>query len=177
MTKSCGILTSTRNGSASMEADDSTVSARALKATVQPEKRDMAQPWMPRSRYSCTLHGYKTGIIEAENKWSDWCGRVEEYAPWSSPATSSTPPSFDVPAWFMCLKTSPQRSTPGPLPYHMANTPSYLAGPIRSTCCEPQTAVAAKSSLTPGTNCTWCASSCFLAFHRFSSRPPRGEPR
>src|SRR5471032_3326957 len=81
--------------------------------------------------------------MQAEKMWSDWCGSVDEYAPWSSPATSSTPPCLDVPAWFMCLKTSPQRSTPGPLPYHMANTPSYLASPIRSTCCEPQTSVEA----------------------------------
>ena len=55
-----------RNGSASTEAEDSTVSASALKATAQPEKRDMAQPWIPRSRYSCTLQGYSTGIMQAE---------------------------------------------------------------------------------------------------------------
>ncbi len=59
--------------------------------------------------------------------WSDWCGSVDDLAPWSSPASTSTPPCFDVPAWFACLNTSPQRSTPGPLPYHIANTPSYFA--------------------------------------------------
>ena len=78
MTKSCGILTCTRCGSASTEALDSTVSASALKATVQPEKRDMAQPCTPRSRYSCTLQGYSTGTMQAEKMWSDWCGRVDE---------------------------------------------------------------------------------------------------
>ena len=47
-------------------------------------------------------------------------------------------------------KTSPERSTPGPLPYHMPKTPSYLPSPRISACCEPQTAVAASSSLRPG---------------------------
>ena len=61
-----------------MEADDSTVSASALKPTAQPEKRDIAQPCRPSSIYSCTLQGYNTGIIEAANKWSLWCGSVEE---------------------------------------------------------------------------------------------------
>src|SRR5690348_12334915 len=76
--KSCGILTSTRNGSASTEALDSTVSASALKATAQPEKRDIAQPCTPRSRYSCTFDGYSTGIMQAAKMWSDWCGKVDE---------------------------------------------------------------------------------------------------
>src|SRR5688572_32648900 len=58
---------------------------------------------------------------------SDWCGSVDDLAPWSSPASTSTPPCLEVPAAFACLKTSPQRSTPGPLPYHMEKTPSYFA--------------------------------------------------
>ena len=45
--------------------------------------------------------------------------------------------------------TSPVRSTPGPLPYHMPNTPSNLPSPRSSACCEPHTAVAARSSLMP----------------------------
>ena len=63
-----GSLICRANGSASIEADDSTVSASALNATAHPEKRDMAQPCSPSSRYSCTLQGYSTGIIEAENR-------------------------------------------------------------------------------------------------------------
>ena len=59
--KSVGISVCTRNGSASIEAEDSTVSASALKPTAQPEKRDIAQPCRPSSRYSCTLQGYSTG--------------------------------------------------------------------------------------------------------------------
>ncbi len=98
ITKSVGSLMCTRNGSASTEALDSTVSASALKPTTQPEKRDIAHACKPRSRYSCTLHGYSIGIMQAEKIWSDWCGSVDEYAPWSSPATSSTPPYFAVPA-------------------------------------------------------------------------------
>ena len=55
-----------------------------------------------------------------------------------------------LPAWLPCLSTSSERSTPGPLPYQSANTPSYLAPGNSPTCCEPQTAVAARSSLMPG---------------------------
>ncbi|MCY1444865.1 hypothetical protein D9M71_613540 [compost metagenome] len=53
-----------------------------------------------------------------------WWAMLEDLQPWSSPASSSTPPCGDTPAELPCLNTSPQRSTPGPLPYHMANTPS-----------------------------------------------------
>ena len=40
----------------------------------------------------------------------------------------------------------------GPLPYHMENTPSYLASLNRLSCCVPQIEVAARSSFTPGWN-------------------------
>ena len=56
--------------------------------------------------------------------WSLWCAAVELLAMWSSPAIAITPPCRAVPAMFACLKTSEQRSTPGPLPYQMPNTPS-----------------------------------------------------
>ena len=69
---------------------------------------------------------------------------------WSSPISASTPPCFEEPAMLAWRKTSPERSTPGPLPYHMPKTPSYLPSPRISACCEPQTAVAASSSLRPG---------------------------
>src|SRR5262249_9062026 len=82
--------------------------------------------------------------------YSDWCAVVEDLQVWSSPASSSTPPCFEVPAKLPWRKTSPVRSTPGPLPYHMAKTPSCLASPNSWTCWVPQTAVAARSSLTPG---------------------------
>src|SRR6266852_3727315 len=106
-----------------------------------------------------------------------WCARVEDLAAWSSPASTSTPPCFEVPAELACLKTSPQRSTPGPLPYQMENTPSYFASGYRLTCCVPQIEVAARSSLTPGWNLTWCWSRNFFAFHSAWSNPPTGEPR
>ncbi len=79
---------------------------------------------------------------------------VDDFAPWSSPATASTPPCGAVPAWFACRSTSPLRSTPGPLPYQIEKTPSYLPPGNRFACCVPQIAVAARSSLTPGTNFT-----------------------
>ena len=49
-----------------------------------------------------------------------------------------------VPAMLACLKTSEQRSTPGPLPYQMPNTPSNLLAPAdrgRAAAC-PRRAVA-----------------------------------
>src|SRR5581483_4013411 len=49
-----------------------------------------------------------------------------------------TPPCFEVPAKLAWRKTSPERSTPGPLPYHIPNTPSNLPSPRSSACCEPQ---------------------------------------
>ena len=45
---------------------------------------------------------------------------------------------------------SPARSTPGPLPYHMPNTPSTRLPGKASSCCVPYSMVAARSSLTPG---------------------------
>src|ERR1700677_4223960 len=137
----------------------------------------MAQPCRPKSRYSCTFEGNSTGRPQALNMCSDWCASVEDLAAWSSPASTRTPPCCDEPAELPCFSTSPERSTPGPLPYHIENTPSYLAFGYRLTCCEPHTAVAARSSLTPGWNTTWCAARCCFAFHRDWSRPPSGDPR
>ena len=60
-------------------------------------------------------------------------------------------------------KTSPERSTPGPLPYQTPNTPSYLPSPRISACWVPQTAVAASSSFRPGWKTMLDGSSHFLA--------------
>ena len=72
------------------------------------------------------------------------------FAVWSSPISASTPPCCEVPARLAWRNTSPVRSTPGPLPYQMPNTPSYLPSPRSSACCVPHSAVAARSSLRPG---------------------------
>src|SRR5450830_433861 len=127
--------------------------------------------------YSCTDDGYSTGMPQAFRIWSDWCAVDEDFAAWSSPASTSTPPCLAEPALLACLKTSPQRSTPGPLPYHMPNTPSYLASSNRLVCWVPQTAVAARSSFRPGWNLTWCSSRYFLAFTAVMSTEVTGEPR
>ena len=109
---------------------------------------------------SCTPAGLRIGII-ASTKWnSDWCAVVEDSAVWSSPISASTPPCFEVPARLAWRKTSPERSTPGPLPYQMPNTPSYLPSPRSSACCEPHSAVAARSSLRPGWNTMLCGARC-----------------
>ena len=42
--------------------------------------------------------GASTGMPQAENAWSLWCATDDERAPGSSPATTSTPPCFEVPA-------------------------------------------------------------------------------
>src|SRR5437763_11697995 len=126
---------------------------------------------------SWTDDGYSAGMPTWCRMWSDWCAVDEDFEAWSSPASTNTPPCLAEPALLPCLKTSPQRSTPGPLPYHMANTPSYLAPSNRLVCWVPQTAVAARSSFIPGWKCTLCASRCFLAFHAVWSTWVTGEPR
>ena len=106
-----------------------------------------------------------------------WWARVDDLAAWSSPASTSTPPCFAEPAALACLNTSPQRSTPGPLPYHIEKTPSYFASLKRLSCCVPQIEVAARSSFTPGWNLTWCFSRKAFAPWKDWSTPPSGEPR
>ena len=82
--------------------------------------------------------------------WSDWCGNVDDLAPWSSPAIARTPPCLDEPAALACLKTSIVLSIPGPFPYQIPKTPSFSPLPLNSPCCDPQTAVAPNSSFKPG---------------------------
>ena len=120
---------------------------------------------------SCTPAGFRIGIITS-TKWnSDWCAVVEDSAVWSSPIRASTPPFFEEPAKLAWRNTSPVRSTPGPLPYHMPNTPSYLPSPRSSACCVPQIAVAARSSLRPVWNRTLCWSSALLRAHELLVEP------
>ena len=149
----------TRSGSIIAVALDSTISWMVFIPAQTPEKRLMAIAWMPRSRMSCTVDGKNTGRPQALKMWSLWCAAVELLATWSSPATAITPPQGVVPAMLACLNTSLQRSTPGPLPYQMPNTPSnlFVPGGAKPSCCVPQSAVAASSSFTPGWNTTFCA--------------------
>ena len=126
---------------------------------------------------SRTPDGLRTGIIAAMNACSLWCGSVDDLQVWSSPAIASTPPCFAVPAMLACLKTSPLRSTPGPLPYHIANTPSTVAFGSRLTICVPHTEVAASSSFRPGVKVMLFFWRCFFAFHISWSTEPSGEPR
>ena len=53
-----------------------------------------------------------------------WYGMVELLASWSSPLRTTTAPCRLVPAKLPCFSASPLRSTPGPLPYQSATTPS-----------------------------------------------------
>src|SRR3546814_18722301 len=52
---------------------------------------------------------------------SHWWAEVDDLAVWSSPDSSSTPPCLEMPAMLQWRSTSPERSTPGPLAYHMEN--------------------------------------------------------
>ena len=145
---------------------DSTISWIVFIPAQTPEKRLMAMACTPRSRISCTEAGKNTGRPQALKMWSLWCAAVELLATWSSPATAMTPPQGVVPAMLACLNTSEQRSTPGPLPYQMPNTPSnlLLPGGAKPSCCVPHRAVAASSSFTPGWNTMFCALRYLAAF-------------
>ncbi len=122
-------------------------------------------PCRPKSRISCALDGHSTGIPTAARIWSEKLVIVEDLAPWSSPAMASTPPQGLVPALLAWRRTSPERSTPGPLPYQMPNTPSYFAAGDPPTCWLPHSAVAARSSLTAARKVMWCAASRSCACH------------
>src|SRR5205807_6533341 len=101
----------------------------------------------PRSSTSCTLPGYNTGNPAAQNAGSLSLGMVELLHDGSSPASASTPPFFPTPAKLACLKMSPDRSTPGPLPYHMPRTPSYFGPGKAEASWLAKPAAAASSSL------------------------------
>ncbi len=103
------------------------------------------------------------GICASISANSLWWQVVDDSQVWSSPISTSTPPFLELPARLPWRKASPERSTPGPLPYQMENTPSKRPSPPISAIWLPQTAVAARSSFTPGTNTTSCACRCLRA--------------
>ena len=41
--------------------------------------------------------GFRLGINQVRNATSDWCGMDDETQPWSSPATTKTPPLGELP--------------------------------------------------------------------------------
>jgi hypothetical protein len=117
------------------------------------------------------------GACQDWKAWSLWCGIDEDTQPWSSPATISTPPCGEAPYALPCFSASPARSTPGPLPYHMANTPAQVRSGSASTRCVPSTAVAPSSSLIAGRKRRPASSNFVPAFHTCWSTMPSGEPR
>ena len=92
-----------------------------------PEKRLIAKACRPMSRMSCTLrreeHRQPAGLedVVALVRGGAALGDVVVAGDRDHAAVLAT-----VPAMLACLKTSEQRSTPGPLPYQMPNTPSYF---------------------------------------------------
>jgi len=153
----------------------------AQEARLHDYKRDAMLAFVRANKLNRTItsggRNPKIGIMTS-TKWnSDWCAVVEDSAVWSSPIRASTPPCFEVPARLAWRNTSPVRSTPGPLPYHMPNTPSYLPSPRSSACCEPHKAVAARSSLSPAWNWMSAADRKRPALMICWSRPPSGAPR
>src|SRR5919107_3649542 len=103
------------------------VSATHFIPTQRPAKRDMPSAFNPKSRISVTPAGSSTGISTSMKEYSQPEVMVEDLQEGSSPASASTPPLGAVPAELACRSASPLRSTPGPLPYQMPKTPSYLA--------------------------------------------------
>ncbi|MEZ5856632.1 MAG: hypothetical protein R3D67_18490 [Hyphomicrobiaceae bacterium] len=89
-------------------------------------------------------------MIRSANIVSEAAGTSVDFIAGSSPTAASTPPYFEVPARLACRMASIDRSSPGPLPYHMAATPSYLGPGYMLACWLPQHAVAARSSLMAG---------------------------
>jgi hypothetical protein len=75
----------------------STVSWTHLSDTQAPENRDIAIPSSPYSRISATPDGFRIGTIASTIAYSLWCAVVELSQVWSSPSSSSTPPSGAVP--------------------------------------------------------------------------------
>ena len=122
--KSVGSTIAGRAGSTGIEAVLSTVSCTHFSATQPPVKRDMAMPSRPYSRISCTPAGLSTGTSASTIAYSLWCAVVLDSQIWSSPSSSSTPPCLAVPNRLPWRMASPERSTPGPLAYQIANTPS-----------------------------------------------------
>ena len=122
--KSSGRRIAGSAGSTGIEAVLSTVSWTHFSDTQPPVKRDMAMPSRPYSRISCTPAGLRTGTSASTMAYSLWCAVVLDSQIWSSPSSSSTPPCGAVPNRLPWRIASPERSTPGPLAYQIANTPS-----------------------------------------------------
>src|ERR1700678_2575153 len=92
----------------------------------------------------------------AMNDVSEKLTAVDDFAPWSSLASAIAPPLGEAPVKLAWRRASPDRSTPGPLPYQMPNTPSTVAPGKLLRYCAPQIAVAARSSLRPGRKTMLC---------------------
>ena len=157
---------------------DSTVSASALKPTGSRK----SATWPSRARPGRGIPARCTGRAPGSSR-PRTCGRSGAAGSTNRRRGRRRRPAArrracDVPAWFMCLKTSPQRSTPGPLPYHMANTPSYLrrADQVAPAACPtPRWRPGLRSRRARTGRGALRGASC--AFHSASSRPPSGEPR
>ena len=172
-----GIVTASLSGPPLTTAVDSTVSFMHLRPTQFPENLDRANPRIPKSRISCTPAGERIGMRASTSANSDWCRVVELSPVWSSPSAMRTPPNREVPAMLACRSASPERSTPGPFPYHRPKTPSWRPSPRSSACCAPHRAVAAKSSFIAGEKRTFAAFSSGSARPICMSSAPSGDPR
>jgi hypothetical protein len=137
---------------------DSTISWIVFMPDQTPEKRLMAKACMPRSRISCTRreeHRRAAGLedVVALVRGGGALGDMVVTGHGNHAAPGRGAGHVGV------LEHVEQRSTPGPLPYQMPNTPSNLLVPggAKPSCCVPHSAVAASSSFTPGWNTMFCA--------------------
>ena len=142
----------------------------------KPENRDSAIPCSPKSTISCGSQGDRTVMPFSAMAISELLGMADDFAITSSPTKTSAPPVVDDPPQQAWRSASVARSRPGVLPYQIPTTPSWVSSPKFEASCEPWTAVAANSSLSPGMKVTSCASSNFFCRANSRSSVPSGEP-
>ena len=173
---SCGTtIARVRKSRATLHAPSAT-SVTIFSAIQQPDARDSAIPSKPNSTISSLLRGARTGSPYDASVASLADGTVDDFGAGSSPASTRTPPVGLAPNRFPLRNASPDRSTPGDFPYQMPIVPSYGDCRPGSGSCEPQTAVAASSSFTPGTSATSARSRSSGVDASMRSTPPSGLP-
>src|SRR5262249_49992192 len=101
---------------------------------------------------------------------------VDDLAVGSSPQNMTTPPLGPDPIELACFMTSPERSSPGHLPYHAPATPSTSAYSTVAPIWLPHTVAAASSSLSPGRCTIRCAVRSSSSCSNVRSNPPSGDP-
>ncbi len=171
-----GMTGCTRSGLTSIVPVPSATGVTSFSPDQMPQARERATACRARSSASCGSPGNSSGMCRSTIVASLDDGRVDDLALGSSPTTATTPPCGAVLAKTACRIASPARSMPGPLPYQMPRTPSYVQSSSVTASWLPITAVAASSSLTPGRLTTGRSGRVRLARSTSSPNMPTGDP-